>query len=145
MISGAGMTGLQRAFSSLLLFLMLLVSNAPFLNALASLQADCDAKCCSRNKKSCCCRKKAASSPGQSSPSQPKISVSARACPSGCGQFVAMVSVSLLHVAGGIAFSHHIPAVAALGSLMLLMLAAVTLCFSQFQRPPPGALLPFTV
>jgi hypothetical protein len=134
MISGASITGLQRAFSSLLLFLMLLVSNAPFLNALASLQADCSTNCC-RSKKSCCCKK------AKPSHDKPTSSISARTCPSGCGQFVAVTSVLLALASGGFASTTNIPAVLLLGAFLLLTPVAATLCFALFQRPPPYSLL----
>jgi hypothetical protein len=133
MIFSAGINGLHRAFSSLLLTLMLLVSNAPFLNALASMQADCGTQCC-RKKKSCCCRKKAATA-------KPTITISARACPPGCGQPVGIPSISLVCAALGLVSAYHVPFAAFPIPILLLVLAGASLCFALFQRPPPLRLL----
>ena len=133
MTFGAGINGLQRVFSSFLLMLMLLVSNAPFLNALASMQADCGTQCC-RNKKSCCCRKKVAAT-------KPTVSISARTCPQGCGQPVGIPSVSLALAALGLVSTSNIPFVAIPVPILILVLAVASLCFALFQRPPPPLLL----
>ena len=133
MIFGGGINGLHRAFSSLLLTLMLLVSNAPFLNAFASMQADCGTQCC-RKKKSCCCRKKAATA-------KPTITISAKACPPGCGQPVGIPTISLVCAALGFVAACLVPFVAFRIPLLLLVLAVASLCFALFQRPPPLRLL----
>jgi hypothetical protein len=133
MTFGAGINGLQRVFSSFLLMLMLLVSNAPFMNALASMQADCGTKCC-RNKKLCCCRKKVAAA-------KPAVSISARTCPQGCGQPVGIPSVSLAFTALGLVSTSHILSVAFPVPILVLVLAVASLCFALFQRPPPPHLL----
>lgn len=132
MIFGAGIAGLHRAVSNLLLLVLLLVSNAPLLSTLASLQADCGTKCC-RSKKTCCCRKEASATQ-----TKPTASVSARTCPSGCCQFTAIVPVSLAHVGAALAYTLHIPGAVHSAPALLLTLVALTLCFALFQRPPPA-------
>jgi hypothetical protein len=132
MTFGAGINGLQRVFSSFLLTLMLLVSNAPFLNALLS-QSDCGTKCC-RNKKSSCCRNKGAAA-------KSTVSISAKTCPQGCCQPVGIPSVSLALAALGLVSTSHIPFVAFPVPILILVLAVASLCFALFQRPPPPRLL----
>jgi hypothetical protein len=132
MIFGAGIHGLHRALGSVLLTLMLVVSGAPFLNALASMQADCGTQCC-RKKKSCCCRKKAATATST-------ISVSARTCPPGCGRPVGIPSIPLVYATLGLSALGPVASPASPLPSLLLLLAMASLCFALFQRPPPRLL-----
>lgn len=116
-------TGYRRLLSSILLLLLLGLSNVSLLPALVA-AGGCGKTCC-RTKKSCCCK----ATPGKASVLAP------RQCPPGCGQLSPVVAPLLL-TAARLTMGVWISGIALL-ALPIAVFPALLFAFALRQRPPP--------
>jgi len=112
----------SRAFTAMAMFLLLW---APQVAALMAAGGACGNTCCRTKKKGCCCRTTASGGPA----------VSARVCPSGCGQTASVADPIFVWGAAPLTLAVVNVFLAAPHAMMLGLL--VLSLFAQLQRPPP--------
>ena len=112
----------SRVFAAMAMLLLLL---APQVAALLASGDACGKTCCRTKKKGCCCR----------TPAPGGVAVSARVCPSGCGQAASVADPMEVWGRGRVCLAAVVvllvPAPAMMLGLFVLSL------FALFQRPPP--------